>query len=181
MKKFAVLITFVIASLLLSACVPTNVSPVSIGPDFSENSGDYELDFVQLHNDVLGAFEEENPFVFVTGLDINGSNGERKVTVDASVMSGISEEDAGYFMAAVLRFLDDAAAVQDTRIKASDQSSFGNFYSIFSLTARVTDENGSEVLSWTVPAGEAIPLDPDIETYYEGWEKAMEIYQRNNQ
>ena len=106
---------------------------------------------------------------------------ERKVTVDAAVMPGISEEDAGYFMAAVLRFLNDAAAIQDTRIKASDQSGFGNLYSIYSLTAKVADENGSEIASWNIPAGEAIPLDPDIETYYESWEKAMEIYQRNNQ
>lgn len=181
MKKFAVLITFVIASLFLSACVPTAMSTIELGPDFSGNKGDYELEFTQLHNDVLSSFEGENPFVYVTGLDIGGNNGERKITVNATVMPGITEEDAGYFMAAVARYLGDAASVQDSRITGTDSRSFGNLFTIYSLSARVADEEGTEIVSLEVPAGEEVPLDPDIEKYYAEWEKAMEIYQRNNQ
>lgn len=164
-----------------TACVPTETSPLQIGPDFSESTGDYKVEFLQVHNDVMDSFGEDNPFVYITDANVDGNNGNRSITVTASSISGITKEDADIFLSAVLRCAADSAAVQDTRITTSSQDSFGNFYDIYSIHAKVTDADGNEVVSYDIPAGDELPFDPDIETYYEEWEKTMEIYQRNQQ
>lgn len=182
MKKFSVVLTVILTVTLLAACVPTERTDINIDPVFEDNNeGPTELDFNQLHNDSVSAFMSENPYSYITEIDISGDNAAKVITVKASCLDGVSTEEADRFLAACMRHISEAAAAQYSRFEGADETSFGPLWDMYAFEAEVaSDAEGTEpVEKITVPAGKEIPFSPDIESYEEEWEKAVEIYLRN--
>ena len=182
-NKTAVIIAMLAFVLMLSGCVPTDKGKIVFNPDFSMPTGEYDLDFGQLNADTLDSFTEGNPFVFIRDLKVTGTTGAGNVPavqVDIKSIDGVTEEDMSYFIAAVLRNMNDAANVQDSRIRLSSAEDFGGLYEIASLKVKAVDQSGAEICGYEFAPGTELPFSLDVESYYEEWEKQLEIYMRNN-
>lgn len=182
MKKFSVIFTVILMISLLSACVPTERTNIAIDPVMEEDKkGPVELDFTQLHNDTLDEFEGAGPYAFITDVDISGNNSSKVININAKCIDGVSKEDADHFLAACMRHISEAASVQYQRFGNADETTFGTLWNMYSLNATVTpDVEGAEPIeSVNVPAGGEIPFSPNIEKFEAEWEKALEIYLRN--
>lgn len=180
MKKYSVIAALFMMIVCLAACVPTEKTDIQMAPDFSTSDKVIDLDFTQIHNDTIGSFGEVNPYVYIEDLDISGDNSSKVVNIKATSLDGIEEADAKQFVAACMRYINDAAVVQDSKYQVSDSTTFGNLWDSFSMHAVVTSHSGETVLDMTVEKGTEAGLNPDIETYEEEWEKAVEIYNRNH-
>lgn len=178
-RALVILMTAAISAAAFTGCIPeTSSTRVNLDPDFSEPDK-IELDFVELNNDTIAAFGTvvETPYTFVTAVSIDGSNDDKSLTADVSMVDGADEADAQHFAAALLRHMNDAAADQYTTFEPSSSESFGNLYDSYSVNINITNEaDGSEVYVLNVPAGEAIDLDPDIESYEEEWAEYAQMY-----
>jgi len=187
MKKIMIIAACLAVLFSLNACVPTQRDSIVVGPDLTLNEN-VEYDFEQLHNDTLTLFEEEvNPYLFITDLQVTGSNEEKMIYVKAVCMDGVTEEEAKPFASAVLRYVNDAAGVQDSTVVRSDSTSFGSFWNKFGIQLDISPESeaqkedGLPVYSLKLKAGESAGLDPDIETYLEEWKQQIEILRRNEE
>ena len=160
-----------LSALLMTGCVPQERTSVRLDPDLSAQTG-LDIDFVQVHNDVIDAFGDDNPYVFITNLYIDGTNDPKVLNVTATCLDEATVEDAEHFAAAVLRRASDAIAVQSNEYTGGDQQSFGNVYDSFAIKLSVSKDSAPEgeyLLYLDVPAGGEIELDPDIESYEESW------------
>lgn len=171
----------VACAMLMTGCVPQEKTSVVMEPDLTPKTG-VEIDFVQVHNDVMDAFGDDNPYVFITDVYIDGTNDPKAVTVTATCLDEATEEDAEHFAAAAVRRIGAEIAVQSGEFDGGDQQSFGNVWDTFSLKLTVQKESAAEgeyLLELDVPAGEEIPLDPDIESYEESWEEQRDMMLEN--
>lgn len=188
MKKIVIIAACLAVLFSLSACVPTKQDSISVGPDLSPNEN-VEYDFTQLHNDTLTMFEDEevNPYLFITDMAVTGSNGEKKIYVKAVCLDEATEEDVKPFASAVLRYVNNAANVQDMTVVPSDSTSFGSLWNKFDLQLEIYSESeaqkedGVPVYTLILKAGDSTDLDPNIEAYREEWERQAEILQRNEE
>lgn len=182
MKKFSVILTVLLMITVLAACVPTDRTNISIDPVMEDDTAkSAELDFEQLHNDAVELFDGARQYSFITDVDISGSNSSKVISINAKCLEGVNEEEAGHFIAACVRHISEAAAVQYRRFEGTDETTFGPLWDTYSLEASVVPETdgAAPVFTLNVPAGSGIPLSPDIEKYEAEWEKALEIYLRN--
>lgn len=187
MKKIMIIAACLAVLFSLSACVPTKQDSISVGPDLTPNEN-VEYDFTQLHNDTLTMFEEEvNPYLFITDMEVTGSNEEKMIYVKAVCLDEVTEADVKPFASAVLRYVNDAANVQDMTVVRSDSTSFGSLWNKFGLQLDIYPESqareagGVPVYTLALKAGESTDLDPDIEAYREEWERQVEILLRNEE
>ena len=167
--------------ILASGCVPQERSSVRRDPDLTPQTG-VDIDFVQVHNGTIDSFGEDNPYVFITDVYIDGTNDPKAVTVTATCLDEATKEDAEHFAAAAVRRIGAEIAVQSGEFDGGDQQSFGNVWDTFSLKLTVQKESAAEgeyLLELDVPAGEEIPLDPDIESYEESWEEQRDMMLEN--
>ncbi|MDO4960298.1 MAG: hypothetical protein Q4E57_00355 [Eubacteriales bacterium] len=181
-KKIYALCAVLAAGCVFSGCVPTKGVSFEANPDFIASEG-YNIDFVQLHNDAIESLmsvEDGQPYAYITAIDIDGNNDDKKVVISATGVEGIQEEDGIAFASAALRMVSDAAAMQDVKFKASSPSDFGDFYNTYAIEMNVVDETtGEQVYSLNVPAGGEIPITPDYETYVEDWKHELSVYLEN--
>jgi len=187
MKKTLILAVCLAVLFSLSACVPaTKKNSVEVGPDLTPNEN-VEYDFTQIHNNTLELFEGKEQYSFVTDLNITGSNEDKMIYITAECVDDVTAEIAEPFIAAVLRNINDSAYIQDMTVICSDSSYFGSFWDKFGVQADVYTEteagkeNGVPVYSLTLAPGEVCPLDPDVESYEEEWQRQMEILRRNEE
>ena len=154
------------AAALMTGCVPQERTSVAITPDLEGRAG-ADIDFVQVHNDVMEAFGDASPYVFITDCVVDGTN---------------VEEDAEHFAAAAIRRTSAAMAVQAVEYEPGDQTDFGNVWDSFELKLTVKRDSAPEgeyLLELDIPAGEEIPLDPDYESYEESWEEQRDMILQN--
>ena len=182
-RKIALLLGAVLAGCLLTACVPDRKEAnVMVNPDF-EAGKEGELDFVQIQNDTFDAMasiEDGMPFVYISDVDIEGSNDSRTLEIKISAVEGTNEEDCMNFASVLLRQINDAASVQYPGYEISSETSFGGLYDYYGVNLTVKNDSSSETIySMSVPAGEKPELDPDYEKYIEEWLREYEILQEN--
>ena len=171
----------VACALLMIGCVPQEKTSVVMEPDLTPKTG-VEIDFVQVHNDVMDAFGDDNPYVFITDVYIDGTNDPKAVTITATCLDEAVEEDAEHFAAAAIRRTSAAMAVQAVEYEPGDQTDFGNVWDSFELKLTVKRDSAPEgeyLLELDIPAGEEIPLDPDYESYEESWEEQRDMILQN--
>ncbi len=182
-RKAAIL--FGALALLFTGCVPKGATEVARDPDFSRVKEPW-LVFEQVHNDVVDAFAdiEVNPYVYIRDMDISGSNEEKTIVITASALPGVSQDEADLFAAACVRRAADAVYTQFEDFEMSSKESFGGCWRYYRLRLKITGdpEDGkgdpAVLVDLDIPAGEKIPLDPDIETaeqeYVDGYRKFYE-------
>ena len=166
---------------LTAGCVPQERTSYMESPDLTPHTG-VSIDFVQVHNDVMDAFDEDNPYIFITNVNIDGTNEPKAVTITATCIDDAELEDAEAFASAIIRRTAGAISVQSAEYNGGDQESFGNVWDDFSLKFTVKKESAPEgeyLLDLDIPAGGEIPLDPDYETYEESYIEQRDMRLRN--
>ena len=172
LKKTLVAAAAIAAAFMLTACFPEHKQGFSVNsPDFS-SQGTKDLDFVQLHNDIVESFAnaEAQPYSFISDFDTNIDWNGPVVVFSAKAFPGTGEEELKRFAAAVLSNAGYAAFEQYGGYEPSSPQSFGSFFNDYGIRFTITNEmTGEELYGLQAGKGEAIPLDPDVESYEEEW------------
>lgn len=148
----------------VSACKPS-YEVQKVDPIMTTAPADqpYDLDFIQLNNDVIDSLSmKKDIFPFIKSVDINGDNDKKSIELNIDIQSGVSDEAVQILIADVTKRIANNAYIQDFRLKKADHTQFGSVFDIYSYTYKVTC--GDETLyDETISAGEEIPLDPSMD------------------
>ncbi len=148
----------------VSACKPS-YEVQKVDPIMTTAPADqpYDLDFIQLNNDVIDSLSmKKDIFPFIKSVDINGDNDKKSIELNMDIQSGVSDEAVQILLADVTKRIANNAYIQDFRLKKADYTQFGSVFDIYSYKYKVTC--GDETLyDETIAAGEEIPLDPSMD------------------
>lgn len=148
----------------VSACKPS-YEVQKVDPIMTTAPADqpYDLDFIQLNNDVIDSLSmKKDIFPFIKSVDINGDNDKKSIELNIDIQSGVSDEAVQVLLADVTKRIANNAYIQDFRLKKADYTQFGSVFDIYSYKYKVTC--GDETLyDETIAAGEEIPLDPSMD------------------
>ena len=175
MRKFS---QFVFVLIGIISCICLNACKEKINyldfanqdpPDKSAISGEYNLDFNEMHNYVINSIQNEyTPFFFVKEgkFDISGDNAKRNIDIKCTCMNGTTEQDVALFFSMVLNFAGSNAHEQDYRFDAPKTDSegtyinFGTVFNYFNLKLYADDESGNVIVNYNVKPGGKIPVEP---------------------
>lgn len=148
----------------VSACKPS-YEVQKVDPIMTTAPADqpYDLDFIQLNNDVIDSLSmKKDIFPFIKSVDINGDNDKKLIELSIDIQTGVSDEAVQVLLADVTKRIANNAYIQDFRLKKADYTQFGSVFDIYSYKYKVTC--GDETLyDETIAAGEDIPLDPSMD------------------
>lgn len=165
---FLMLIIFVTS---LNACKKSiDYSKISSEkPDQELQTGDYNLDFIIMHNYVIDYISGEvMPFFFIkeNGFDISGDNSTKTITIKCNCVNGTTIEDLNLFLSMALNGIATNAAEQDYRFtkptidKDGTFLDYGNIFKTYSLNIYATIDDNSVLMDKKFPAGSTITIDP---------------------
>lgn len=165
------ILLFLMSIVLLCSCKKkTDYSKITAEkPDMSLKTGDYNLDFIAMHNSVIDYLTSEaTPFFFVkdNSFDISGSNEEKLITVKCTCMTNTTVQDLDLFLSMVLNGIGINASEQDYRFKKPSTDSegtyidFGTVFDTYSLKIYSDLEDKSVLRDVTIKHGQRIPIDP---------------------
>ena len=185
MKKTAALLLSWILVILLSACVPEKqLEILEIGPDPDGVAGT-PVDFDVLGRDTMEGISDMEPYGFVVRTKIDGSNDTREVRVTVGTDGEVPQEDDDAFVAALMRSMGISAGSELKEYNEPAKDSFGDFWNTYSLTVEfynddeMEQEGAKPYYVFEHKAGEAIPLNPDVEKYAQNYYKVKEILERS--
>ena len=175
-KRLLTLILAVTAVMALGLTGCVEQTPVSgVAPDMSKKEN-VQLDFVQLHNDALEAFgdEDENPYRYITDVNVSGDNATKTIDIRATCFPDTGVPEAEQFATAIIRRVNDSACIQSSEFELSSQDSFGTLWTKYTLNIQIIpvgseDDPDSYLVNESIAPGDEIPFDPDYETYEEGY------------
>ena len=169
MRRFLcklMILSAVIAS--LSACKPSYDVPVDT-PETGTMSADtpYDLDFVQINNDILEYYGEGSMskiFPFIKNLEIDGDNESKNITMILDVQPNVMNDAIDMLITDITKQIGDEAQMQDFRLKKSDNESFGTVFDIYNYTIKVTQDSNT-IYDQTIETtdGEDIPFNPSTD------------------
>ena len=163
-KKVEIFIVSVLMAFSVTACKPSYEDPTD-EPMMTTMSADtpYDMDFVQLNNDVLDALSRKiDIFPFIKAIEVNGSNEDKTIEVLIDIQQGVSDDAVQVLLSEVTKKIADNAYTQDFRLTKADDTQFGSVFDIYSYTYKVTC--GDQTLyDEMIPAGGKIPLDPSVD------------------
>lgn len=183
-KRLLTLILAVTAVMALGLTGCVEQTPVSgMAPDMSKKEN-VQLDFVQLHNDALEAFgdEDENPYRYITDVNVSGDNGTKTIDIKATCFPDTGVTEAEQFATAIIRRVNDSACIQSSEFELSNQESFGTLWTKYTLNIQIIpvgseDDPEAYLVNESIAPGEEIPFDTDYETYEEGYVEILENMQ----
>ena len=137
-------------------------------PKTEKSSGEYNLDFVSMHNFVIDyVTESELPFFFVKEgqFDISGDNEKKQIKLTCECIKGTTIEDVDLFLSIVLNGIGLNAAEQDYRFKSPSVQEgayvdFGTVFNTYSLEIDAKNEDGTVLRNIKIGPGQRIPVDP---------------------
>ena len=173
------LMVIVVSILLLSfvGCEKKETMPKyeksAFNPLEYEPTGEYNLDFVSLHNFVIDSMmEEETPFFFIKNgtVDISGTNNPKVITLTCECIKKTTVEDLDLFLSMAIRLIGQGAHIQDSRFKMPTEADntyqdFGTVFNYYDLKLDCVlekDENGTNgkvLRNNYIKAGQKIPID----------------------
>lgn len=117
--------------LLLSGCTKSNIVQPDASqaeePDFNVYNN-IELDMDQFHDEVNEICLDENDYPMADSLDFTIDEDKALIDVTIVVKDGTSGKDAAEYADAVLKSINDEAAVQDYSYGESGEDTFGGFF-----------------------------------------------------
>ncbi len=156
----AVLLTLSVLS--LSACKPRYQTRLEDPTQTIAADAVINLEFDQLHNDVIDNYQSDDRFAFIKDLDISGSNDPKEINISLTVVEDTSDAAIEIFMSDLLRQLSVAAMTQDSRYTAPTSESFGSLYDSYSVHYSIV--RGEETVEdATVSAGENFTYSPAVD------------------
>ena len=161
-KRLGILMMLAAAVLSMTSCKPRYKSRLEDPTQTLAANAVVNIDFDQLHNDVIENYEGDEMFAFIKDLDISGDNDAKTVTVLLSVTEDTSDDALSVFMSDLLKSISNAAIIQDSRYTAPTNQSFGSFYDSYSVNYTIT--RGEETVEdATVSPGEGFSYDPSVD------------------
>ena len=171
-KKLSLLF-LVLCTLLLVSCrkEETNYmqyASVAFEPETNPMTGEYELDFIAMHNYVITELESElTPFFYIVNgkFDISGDNETKTIEVKCQCLDGTIEDDVDLFFSMVLNYIGFNAHEQDVRFEApiTDEEgtyiNFGSVFDTYNLTLFADTQSGKVIKDVHVKHGNKIPVD----------------------
>ena len=139
-----------------------------------EPTGEYNLDFVSLHNFVIDSMmEEDTPFFFIKNgtVDISGTNDPRVITLTCECLKKTTVEDLDLFLSMAIRLIGQGAHIQDSRFEMPVEAEntyqdFGTVFNYYDLKLNCVLEDdqdgkkGAVLRDNYIPAGKQIPVNP---------------------
>lgn len=171
LKRFSILVLMLISVISLSSCKKTtDYSKIRAErPDQSIKTGDYDLNFVIMHNYVINYISQEfMPFFYIknNSFDISGDNEKKIISVKCTCVSGTVVDDVDLFLSMVLNGIATNAAEQDYRFKAPSVSSdgtyidFGNVFDVYALKIYADVEDNTVLRDDFYQPKAPIPINP---------------------
>lgn len=141
-----------------------NVEP----PKTEKPSGEYNLDFISMHNSVIDYVAESGlPFFFVKEgqFDISGDNEKKYIKLTCECIKGTTIEDLDLFLSITLNGIGLNASEQDYRFKAPSVKDgtyvdFGTVFNTYGVQIDAKVEDGTVLRNIKVEPGQRIPVDP---------------------
>ena len=163
MRKYSLLLCFMLMlACALTSCKPKYVSPLESPRAEMPENAPQELDFVQMHNNVIEQFSGDETYMFVKALDINGSNEPKEISVEIEVMEKTADEAVEVFLSQLITAISQDACAQDMRYTAPDAESFGSVFDSYKL--HYTVMRGAEIyLDEEIDTDTEIPVTPGLE------------------
>lgn len=149
-------------AIILVSCKPSYEVPVE-SPNTETSSADtpYNIDFVQINNEIINTFQTEDHqkiFPFITDLEIDGNNDDKIINLNLSVIKNTSSEAILKLMSALTIQISNEAHVQDFRFSHPTESDFGSFFTVYSY--HYTIKRGEDIfLDETIKQNATIPFD----------------------
>lgn len=170
-KKLSLFILLLLLAFSVFACKKgIDYSKISgEKPNQELKTGDYDLDFVVMHNFVIDYITSEvMPFFFVkdNSFDISGDNEKKTITVTCTCMNGTTLSDLDLFLSMVLNGIAINASEQDYRFKypTTDNDGtyldYGNVFDTYDLKIHAELENKTVLRDDTFKAKSKILIDP---------------------
>ena len=137
-------------------------------PNTEKLSGDYYLDFIEMHNFVVTQLQSEStPFFYVLNgqFDISGDNKQKVIEVKCKCMDGTIENDVDLFFSMVLNYMAINAAEQDSRFnepKTDEDGAyidFGTVFNTYDLKLYADTQTGTVIKNAYVNHGKKIPVE----------------------
>lgn len=156
----AVLLTLSVLS--MTACKPRYQTRLEDPTQTIAADAVINLDFDQLHNDVIENYQDDDMFAFIKDLDISGSNDPKEINISLTVVEDTSDAALEIFMSDLLKQISNAAMTQDSRYTAPSAGSFGSLYDSYSVHYSIVrgEENVEDA---TVSAGESFAYSPAVD------------------
>lgn len=160
--KRKLLIICGISVMLLAGCTKsTIVTGGTVAPVF-ETRDDIVLDWGQIGDDLDEMFLENEDYPMAVSINYNAQE-DSELSLNLMVKEGTTPEEAVVFANAVVKALNDEAAIQDFSIAASTETTYGGFFDKTNLHLIVMPDGMMEAKStWlvdmTIPAGSNEPI-----------------------
>lgn len=168
------IISLFVVFTMLCACkkdVTTEFASVE-PPNMNKMNGEYNLDFVDMHNFVIDSLQERGFYFFIktNSFSIDGDNKKKLIKVNCTCLDGTVVEEANLLLSDVLKFIGMNAAEQDYRFVApkidkNDSNvyiDFGTVFNTYDLEVSMETESGSILRKDYVKAGGKMPVDSRI-------------------
>ena len=170
-KKIKIIVLLCVAAILFSCKESAkDYSELNVEAPHTEiNTTDYNLDFIELHNYVIDSLQaEETPFFYIVegGIDIDGDNKEKTISVKCKCLDNCTENDIDLFYSMVLNYIGAGATQQDFRFKTPTVSSdgvyqdFGTVVDEYNLKLYCETESGKVIYDLFIKKGDKIPIEP---------------------
>lgn len=163
MKRMIAGMCCVLMVFSLASCKPKYVSPMESPAVGMDENAPYEIDFVQVHNDIVDTYASDDRFPFIKNVVIDGTNDPKQVNIEIEAVDNVSQDAIDLFIATLLINISEEARIQDSRYTAPSSEGFGSFYDKYAV--KIHAVSGDTVMTdTTYEAGEGLPYNQNVET-----------------
>lgn len=133
--------------LLLCGCTKSNIvqpdAESAQEPDFNIYNN-IELDMDQFHSEVEEVCLDENDYPMADAIDFDIDEDKALVSVTVVVKDDTSAEDTAEYADAVIKAINDEAAVQDYNYGESGEDTFGGFFQDRAIHLKIYEKSAYE-------------------------------------
>lgn len=162
--KRKVFLICAITAMLLAGCTPSNiVQPTGpVKPDFETKKG-IVLDWGQIGDDLDKQFLNNEEYPMATSINYSVDQDKKNLQLTLMVHAGTTQEQAVTFATAVVKAVNDEAAIQDFSFANSTDQSYGGFFQEYSALVRVIpdglmNDKSIWLVDMEIPAGSDKPI-----------------------
>ncbi len=160
MKKLFAIGLMLMMVMTFVGCKKRYTSPLET-PSMTKAAEDapYDFDFNQINNDVIESLEDEDIFGFIKSLEVSGDNEKKEIILNVDIEDNVSYDALELLLTEATKAIVDGAHTQDFRIDLYDNEKFGNLFSMYSYSFKVTSGD-TVVREETIAQGDSLPFDP---------------------
>lgn len=163
-RQFAAVLGCIL--ILSSGCTKSNIlkpegKPT---PDFSIVT-DVELDWAQINDDVLSCYEDSDEYPGLIVFNYAHKDEEKRIEAQLFVDDTVKGKAAAVYASDLIKYLNDAIAVQNNSLALSSKDQYGGFFDDYSFIVQVIpeatkDDEETWLVNMSVEAGQHTQIVP---------------------